>query len=577
MSLPKIVLDHALSWSQNSFFDYETRKEIEFLINSKNEKELINRFYRDLEFGTGGMRGIMGAGTALFNVYNVRRASEALALYLQKIHGNKGLKIALSYDSRFHSRRFAEVACEVFAYNGISCLLTQDMRPVPMLSFMVRQYQCDAGVCITASHNPAQYNGYKIYWSSGGQLCPPHDAHILKYYNECKDYSSIKFSVFSEAKKQQKIREISSELDKAYFDKLKTVSLFQGNRNLKIVYSSLHGTGIHILPDALKIFGFEDLTIVDEQAVPDGRFPTVVSPNPEERKSLEMALDLGKKVNADVVLATDPDADRLGVVVREDKEWKLFTGNQMGALLFDFVLSNLKKQNKLPLYSLTIKTVVTSDLLLAISKHYGVHCEETLTGFKWICNLTEDYESGNLKPYKQFICGAEESYGFLMGTFVRDKDAVLSSLVVCEMIAYYKSLNKHLSEALSDLYKVHGLYHEHLESLTLPGKDGEEKIRQIMKDYRANPPHKLGEYVVLKVVDYLNTQETKLPKSDVLEYLVRGGRVTLRPSGTEPKIKIYISVFADAQTTNMNYLKTEENLELMAKELLSSFMNKMKH
>jgi phosphoglucomutase len=586
MNLSKDILEKANLWAQADCFDKETKQEIQNLFDTKNKLELTNRFYRDLEFGTGGMRGIMGAGTARFNVYNVRRATQALALYLRKIYGDKEIKIALSYDSRINSQKYAEITCGVLAYFKIRTIVTKRMRPVPMLSFMVRYFECNAGVCITASHNPAQYNGYKIYWKSGGQLTAPHDKNILNFYSELTDYSQIKTVPYAEAKRFGFIEEIEDELDKAYFDKLSSLSLFKGYRDLSIVYSSLHGTGIYVLPKALAQFGFQKVAIVEEQAQPDGNFPTVDSPNPEDPRSLELALKLGEKQNADVVLATDPDSDRLAVVVREEEEWKMFSGNQMGALLFDFVLSQLKRQDRLPKSGMTVKTVVTSDLLSEISKYYGIPCEETLTGFKWICDLTEDYESGKLKPYKEFICGAEESYGFLAGTFVRDKDAALSAVMACEMLAYYKSLNKPLSEALDDLFMKHGVYHEHLETITLPGKEGEEKMRTTMKTLRENPPLNLADFNILKIKDYLHHQtkiqvdgvykfESKipLPASDVLEFKIEGGQLIVRPSGTEPKIKIYMSVFESSKTIARSDLgKVKSKLETKARTLLSSFL-----
>lgn len=585
MKLSKDLLEKATLWAKADCFDKETKKEIQDLLDSKNESELTNRFYRDLEFGTGGMRGIMGAGTARFNAYNVKRASQALASYLRELYGDKEIKVAVTYDSRNNSRLYAELACEVLTWNKIKCILTRNMRPVPMLSFMVRHFQCDAGICITASHNPAQYNGYKIYWKSGGQLSPPHDNNIFKYYSQLNDYSKLHSLPLAEAKKKALLSETEEELDNAYIEKLSSLSLFKGNRNLKIVYSPIHGSGIFALPKALARFGFEDLSIVEEQSKPDGNFPTVSSPNPEDPKALDLALKLAKKLNADIVLGTDPDADRLAVMVREDKEWKMFTGNQMGALLFDYVLSQSKKQNKLPANGLAIKTVVTSDLLKDVAEHYGLACEETLTGFKWICDLVEDYESGKNKPYKQFVCGAEESYGFLTGTFVRDKDAVLSAVIATEMLAYYRSIHKHLSEVLDDIYIRHGVYYELLETLTLPGKEGDEKIRKIMIDLRKSPPHKIGGFKVLSLKDYqtrqwqfLDKDEFKskgsisLPVSDVLEFNCEHAKISIRPSGTEPKIKVYISVFESTKNHKREDLASlKEKAASKAKTLLSAF------
>ncbi len=550
MNLTKDIHERALLWSSSDIFDRETRQEIQELLDVRNEKEIINRFYKDLEFGTGGMRGVMGAGLSRFNIYNVRRATQALALYLKKLEPKKKLTIAVAYDSRMNSRFYAEAVCEILASHKIHSLITRQMRPVPMLSFMVRHFHCDAGVCITASHNPAEYNGYKIYWKSGGQLTPPHDGNILEFYKQLSDYAKLPSYSFQTAIKESFTKEVLEELDNPYFEKLNTLSLFKGGRDLKIVYTPLHGTGIYAVPRALKNFGFHNVKLVEEQSEPDGKFPTVESPNPEDPRSLTLAQKLAVSLNADVVFATDPDADRLAVVVREEDTWKMFSGNQMGALLFNYVLSLSKKENKTPTNGFTIKTTVTSKLIEDVSNYYGFPCEETLTGFKWICDLIEAYESGKIKPYKSFICGAEESYGFLAGSFVRDKDAILSCVVACEMLAYYKSLNKTLSSVLDELYMRHGYYFDCLETLTLPGKDGEEKIRNIMQNLRNKSPRKIGDYVVLNVKDYLYSgfdSKQKLPSSDVLLFECQDAKITVRPSGTEPKIKIYVSVYSSTQ------------------------------
>jgi phosphoglucomutase len=456
------------------------------------------------------------------------------------------------------------------------------MRPVPMLSFMVRHFKCDAGVCITASHNPAAYNGYKIYWNSGGQLTPPHDKKILDFYTALSDYGLISFQAFNEAKKAGYIVELDKELDSAYLDRVHTLSLFKGKRDLKIVYSPLHGTGVYAVPQALSRFGFQNLTLVPEQSEPDGNFPTVASPNPEDPRALVLAMKLGASLEADLVLATDPDADRLAVVVREDGKWKVFSGNQMGALLFNYVLSLSKSQKRLPSNAFTIKTIVTSDLLKDISTYYGLPCEETLTGFKWICDRVEEYESGKLKPYREFICGAEESYGFLAGTFVRDKDAVLTSVVVSEMLSYYKSLKKNLSEVLDELFLRHGVYHESLETVNLPGKKGDEKIKEIMASLRKNPPASIGNYKIQTIKDYLlrksktsNVEtEISLPVSDVLQFVCNGALLTVRPSGTEPKIKLYLSLFYPPEKIVQDQLKKiKQELEETSKIIMSSFLS----
>ncbi len=582
MALSQDLFEKVQYWSLSESFDPETRQEVRNLVEGKHDKELTDRFYRDLEFGTGGMRGLMGAGSSRINVYNIRRATKALALYLRELYGSEPIRVAISYDSRNNSRLYAESVAELLAANKIHSTITKTMRPVPMLSFMVRHFSCQAGVCITASHNPSGYNGFKVYWKCGGQLIPPHDAKIFAFYESLKDYSQLSFLPFNQACKESWVTEVEDELDVPYFEKLRSLSMFSKGRDLKIVYSPLHGTGIYAVPRALRLFGFENLSIVQDQASPDGNFPTVSSPNPEDPRSLEMALKLGSSLAADILLATDPDADRLAVIVREDQEWVNFTGNQMGALLFEYTLSQLQAKKQLPKNALTIKTVVTSDLLKDISQHYGASCEETLTGFKWICKLVESYESGELKPHKQFICGAEESYGFLADTFVRDKDAILSAVIATEMLAYYRSLGKKLSGVLDQIYQRHGFYYEKLETITLPGKDGDEKIKNIMRTMRANPPKKLGQFEIESIKDYSlgiilqkhgqsfeRSGSIDLPKSDVLQFICKDLILTIRPSGTEPKIKVYLSM-RSAITKDLESAKKQTTLE--ADSLFTNFL-----
>lgn len=575
MRLPEDIHGKALQWAQSPIFDENTCKEIQDLLDKENEAELINRFYKDLEFGTGGMRGIMGAGTFRINIYNIRKATHALALYLRSIHQDKLITVAITYDSRHNSRTYAQTTAEVLSGHQIKTLITKEMRPVPLLSFMVRHFKCQAGVCITASHNPSQYNGYKVYWQDGSQIVPPHDKKIWQFYNGSQDLTKIPSLPFATGQKQQLIKEIGDELDSAYIEKLQTLSFFSGKKDLKIVYTPLHGTGVYLIPKTLNHFGFQNVSIVKEQAQPDGDFPTVPSPNPEDPRSLTMALQLASSIQADVVLGTDPDSDRLAVVVNENGQWVNFSGNQMGALLFEYVLSSLKAQGRLPNNGLTIKTIVTSDLLSDISNYYGIPCEETLTGFKWICNLVESYENGQITPYKQFLCGAEESYGFLAGTFVRDKDAVLACTLAVEMLAFYRSLNKNLSTALDQLYLKHGLYQDCLETITLPGKAGDDKIRKIMLHFRQNPPKMLGPYKVSKIKDYSSNEAAiNIGTADVLQFFCDGAQITVRPSGTEPTIKVYLSVHTPANSFNHESLnevkiKTKTKLDKIRLDFLS--------
>lgn len=546
-------------WATAPVFDTQTRGEIGALLEAKDHKELAERFYRDLEFGTGGLRGILGAGTARMNIYNVRKAAQAFADYLNHHFADKKSKsIAISYDSRRFSREFSEATAEVMAANGISSYITAELRPTPVLSFAVRHYGCQGGVCVTASHNPPQYNGYKVYWATGGQIVPPHDEEIIRRYGELKNYEDIKFLPFQEGVAKGLIKEVGKELDEAYLAEVKKLSVRDGigRENFKIVYTPLHGTGGKMVPEALKRFGFKDVTLVPEQAEPNSQFPTVKFPNPEEPEAMEMAIELGKKLKADLVLGTDPDSDRIGIVVREGGEYRIFNGNQIGSLLIDFYLSGMKDSGRMPKNPLVIKTVVTTDQQEKIAHFYGAACEETLTGFKWICQLIDDIETGKNTPYRQYVCGGEESYGFLAGSFVRDKDAVSACCIAAEMVAYYKAKGKTLSQVLDEIFLRHGAYLESLATFTLPGMDGAARIASIMNKLRANPPKELAGSTVEKFKDLENRQELDLrtmkkadiplPSSNVLQFILSdGSKVSARPSGTEPKIKFYFSVFQD--------------------------------
>jgi phosphoglucomutase len=557
-TLEQSIEAKAKYWASNPTFDQTTRAEIQNLIASGNEKELTERFYRDLEFGTGGLRGIIGAGTNRINIYNVRKATTALALYLREVHGtNKPLKAAISYDSRHWSREFAIAAGEVFAAHGIKALVTEQLRPTPMLSFMVRHFGCSAGVCVTASHNPPEYNGYKVYWDTGAQIIAPHDQAIIEKYGAMSRYEDIKFLPAERAQSEGLFEFIGPELDEAYFKKVSALSLRkEGRSGFKIVYTPLHGSGLYPVTEMLKRIGFQQVLVVPEQRNPDGRFPTVKYPNPEEPEALQLALDLAKKENADLVLGTDPDTDRIGIIVREGAEYTFFNGNQIGCLLVDYFLSATRDAGLMPKDPLVIKTVVTTDLQADIAAEYGATCEETLTGFKWICGLIEDYESGRLKPYRKYVCGGEESYGFLAESFVRDKDAVSAACIASEMAAYYKSRGLTCSQVLDRIFQKHGLYQESLFTITMPGMDGAKAIKRMMGGLRGSPPSSIDGIDVERLRDFASSQEVvpssdgfkysgklTLPQSDVLQFiLVDGTKVSVRPSGTEPKIKFYISV-----------------------------------
>lgn len=585
MNLPIEISEKARYWSEASIFDSHTRKEIASLIEEENSSELMDRFYKDLNFGTGGMRGIMGAGTCRMNVYNIRKATTALGLYLKEIEKSKQITVAISFDSRNNSQSFAERAAEVLVAMDIQVIITQEMRPVPMLSFMVRKYQCHAGICITASHNPPAYNGFKVYWSTGGQLTPPHDQNIISYYENIRNYEELKFLPYHQGIEQKLIKKIGPELDNAYFAELNNLKLNPKEQSpLRIVYSPIHGTGIYAVPKALNLFGFSDVHIPQEQEQPDGNFPTVKSPNPEDQEALVQALDLAKKVNGDLVLATDPDSDRIACMIKEENEYRKFDGNQLCCLLTEYILSSLKRNNRVPKSPLIVTTIVTSDLHKKIAAHYEIPCEETLTGFKWICQLIEDYECGIRKPYRQFICGGEESYGFLTGNFVRDKDAISSCAVAAEMVSYYKKIGFSLSDVLDSIYKRHGFHADSLFNLVLPGHEGSLRINRIMEKFRKQTPHSFCGIKIEKVRDLknLNLQKVQngswqcekishLPPSNVLQFFLEdGSKISLRPSGTEPKIKIYSSIVDSSGSISIDVKKkTTEKLRQVEAEIRS--------
>ena len=555
------ILAKARDWATSNAFDAKTRAEIAMLVEQKNHAELTERFYRELEFGTGGMRGIIGAGTNRMNVYNIRRATTALATYLKQAFPKDAaagqLKVALSHDSRHFSRDFAKATAEVLAAHGITALITKELRPVPMLSFMVRHFGCKAGVCVTASHNPPNYNGYKVYWETGGQLVPPHDQAIIELYTHGVAYNALQTLPYDQGIAKGIIKEIGAELDEAYFAKVKALSMSDlGRKGFKVVYTPLHGSGLYPVTEMLKRFGFSDVLVVPEQRAPDGDFPTVKSPNPEDPDAMNMARKLALETGADLILATDPDCDRIGMEIRVGDRFFRPNGNQIGCLMNDYVLSSLKEKGRLPANPLIVKTIVTTDLQDDLAKEYGAHCDETLTGFKWICQLIEDYQTGKLSPRREFVCGGEESYGFLAGSFVRDKDGVLSCCLAAEMVATYKAQGKTVVDALDRMFNKHGVYQESLYNLTLPGKNGADAIRGMMTKLRKAPPTVIDGIAVAKLRDFETRQELtpadgsfkksgdlSLPKSDVLQFILKDGtKVSVRPSGTEPKIKFYVSV-----------------------------------
>jgi phosphoglucomutase len=537
------ILNKAKLWLSNTF-DSETQQEIQALIN-KNPKQLTDRFYKDLEFGTGGMRGIMGAGTNRINKYTLGKATQGLANYLIKVFPDKKLKVAIAFDCRHNSKLFAKIVADVFSANGISVYLFEDLRPTPELSFAVKHLACDAGIVLTASHNPPEYNGYKVYWNDGGQIVPPHDSKIIDEVNRL-DFSEINFNA-----KENLIEIIGEEVDEAFLNASVNNGTFniKERENLKIVFTSLHGTSIVSIPDAFSKAGYTDVHIVEEQRIPNGDFPTVESPNPEEPAALKMATDLSNRINGDIVIGTDPDCDRLGIAVRDlEGNMKLLNGNQTMCLMTNFLIKKWQEAGKLNGKQFVGSTIVSTNLVNEIAASYGVETKVGLTGFKWIAKMIRDAEGK-----QDFIGGGEESFGYMVGDFVRDKDAVTATLLACEIAASSKAKGSSMYEELLQLYMDNHFYKEHLISIVKKGMNGAEQIKQMMIDLRKNPVLQIDGSKVKYVFDYEASTKTNLlsntiepieiPTSNVLIYeTVDGTRVAARPSGTEPKIKFYFSV-----------------------------------
>lgn len=542
----------ALQWTGPEY-DVETRTKVNSLLNG-DQKELEDAFYKNLEFGTGGLRGIMGVGTNRMNKYTVGMATQGFANYIIKAFPGEQLKVAVSYDSRNNSREFARITAQVFAANGFHVFLFDNLRPTPELSFAIRHHGCHAGVMVTASHNPKEYNGYKAYWQDGAQITAPHDTNIIDEVKKIDNPSLVNFGDSHSGN----IQLIGEDTDKAYLDSILSLTLspesVARHKDLKIVYTPLHGTGVRLVPQALRQMGFTSVIPVAEQEISDGNFPTVASPNPEEPSALKMAVELADSKNADIVMATDPDADRLGIAVRNDKgEMVLFTGNQTAAVLTYYILTRWKELGKLDGHSYCVKTIVTTELLTAIASSFGVEMYDVLTGFKYIAEIVRQNEGK-----KTFICGGEESYGFNVGEFVRDKDAVIASAMVAECAAWAADSGLTLFGLLQKIYKEYGIYRESLLSLTKKGIDGNAQIAAIMKKYRETPPAKLGDSPVVKVIDYNKPEETGLPKSNVLRFFAEDGSVvTVRPSGTEPKIKFYFGAKGDGADETVRLLRNQ--------------------
>ena len=543
------------AWLSNPYFDEETKAELKAIAN--DDKEIKERFYKDLEFGTAGLRGVIGAGTNRMNIYTVRKATQGLANYImQKGFASKG--VAIAYDSRRMSPEFANEAALCLAANGIKAYIFESLRPTPELSYAVRKLSCIAGINITASHNPPEYNGYKVYWEDGAQITPPHDKGIMDEVQKVTDYNTVKTMDVDAAKAAGLYEVIGAEIDDAYIEELKKQvihwdAIKEVSKDLKIVYSPLHGTGNIPARRVLKELGFENVYVVKEQELPDGEFPTVSYPNPESEEAFELGLKLAREVDADLVLATDPDADRLGVYVKDNKsgDYKVLTGNMSGCLLEEYELSQRQAVNgKLPEDGAVISTIVTSNMAGTIAKSYGLRFIEVLTGFKFIGQQILGFEQSGVGTY---LFGFEESYGCLIGTHARDKDAIVATMALCEAAAYYKTQGKTLWDAMIDMYEKYGYYKDDIQSITLKGIEGLAKIQEILETLRKEPPVEIAGYKVLKARDYkadtikdLATGEvttTGLPSSNVLYYdLTDDAWLCVRPSGTEPKVKFYYGV-----------------------------------
>ena len=542
------------SWLNNPYFDEDTRNELKSI--EGNEKEIEDRFYMDLEFGTAGLRGVIGAGTNRMNIYTVRKATQGLANYISRVNGQKR-GVAIAYDSRHMSPEFADEAALCLAANGIKAYVFESLRPTPELSYAVRKLGCIAGINVTASHNPPEYNGYKVYWEDGAQITPPHDTGIMDEVKKVTDYAAVKTMPLDEAKAAGLYQVIGADIDDPYIAELKKLVLHQDcidkvGGELKIVYTPLHGTGNIPVRRVLKELGFKNVYVVPEQELPDGDFPTVSYPNPEAAEAFELGLKLAKEKNADLVLATDPDADRLGVYVKDTKsgEYIPLTGNMSGSLLCDYVLSQKQAAGKIPADGEVVKSIVTTNLVDAVAKHYGCKLVEVLTGFKYIGQQILKEETTGKGTY---MFGMEESYGCLIGTYARDKDAISATAALCEAAAYYKEKGMTLWDAMVAMYEKYGYYKDTVKSIGLKGIEGLAKIQEIMENFRKNPPKALGGYEVTSVRDYKkNTitdvatgevKETGLPESNVLYYDMNDGAwLCIRPSGTEPKIKFYYGV-----------------------------------
>lgn len=567
------IADRINEWLDGSF-DSDTKREIRRLVENEDWKTLTDAFYRDLEFGTGGLRGIMGAGTNRINRYTLGMATQGLSNYLQKVYPDEQIKVVITHDNRNNAETYARVVANVFSANNIHVYFFEGMRPTPELSFAIRELGCHSGVMLTASHNPKEYSGYKAYWSDGGQVIAPHDRNIIEEVGRIKSVADVRFDGRSKL-----IETIGEEMDRKYIDALTRVSLnpdvIRRQADMPIVFSPIHGSAVKIVPDTLAAYGFENVILVEEQCTPDGNFPTVVYPNPEEEEALTLALEKARDVGADLVMATDPDADRVGIAVRDDHgELVLLNGNQTGCLLIGYVLEQWAAQGRLTGREYIVKTIVTSYLMDRIAAAKDVECYNVLTGFKYIGALMTELEGR-----KTFLAGGEESYGYLVGEHARDKDAVVACAMIAEMAAFYRDQGRSVFEAMIDMYVEYGLFREKLISITKKGKEGAEEIAAMMERFRKNPPQSLGGSDVITVKDYGTATETDLragktlaidlPSSNVLQFVTEDGSIiSARPSGTEPKIKFYCST-SGTLDDRASYDKAAAMLDAKIDSLLS--------
>ena len=555
-------------------YDEATKAEIRKMQSTASTDEIAESFYRNLEFGTGGLRGIMGVGTNRMNKYTVGTATQGFANYLKKVYGTAEIKVAIAHDCRNNSRFFAETTANVFAANGIKVYLFEDLRPTPELSFTIRHLGCQAGVVCTASHNPKEYNGYKAYWNDGGQLVPPHDKNVIAEVEAITSVDEVQFTG-----SEENISILGQGMDDAFIDMVKGLSIYpeviEKQKDLKIVYTPIHGTGITLMPKVLERFGFINVTIVEEQATPDGNFPTVIYPNPEESEAMSIGLKKAKEINADILLGTDPDSDRVGIAIKNTKgEWVLMNGNQTAVLAFNYMIEARKVKGIAQPNDMVVKTIVTTQLIDDIAAASGVTCYNVLTGFKWIAELI------TAKLGKEtYIIGGEESYGLMIGDAIRDKDAISAVALLCEMAAYEKDKGRSLFEKLLDLYVQYGFYKEGLISITKKGMRGAEEIAEMMQGYRENPPATINGSAVVQLLDYEtqvgknlqsgNVWDIELPKSNVLQFVLEDGtKISARPSGTEPKIKFYFSVKTQLESVD-KFEATEKELDSKIAAIIS--------